>query len=199
MAKPKDPSDKPVKAGEAPPPERSGEEPIDPLAGLPLQAMIEAIATAAGQLKGLQGPELKRAVNEAVFQIQGVANQAAAQNQAEEARIAAAAEVQRMLDIFARTSAGVSDALAPHRNAIASMFQNVSIDKIADGLRVISDYMKSPTPQNEATAKKLFDDLQATMGPVMSYDPAAADEERRAQIRADVQSRLDKIFRPEKK
>ena len=196
MAKPNDPVDSPPIDPAKP---VSVVTPEDPLKGKPLDYVIEVLANASGQLQGLKGAELKRHVAELVAQVQAVASSVQADLQAEESRKAAAAEVGRLIDVLARTSGMGGAAMAAHRDTIAKAFAGVDIEKMAQGLRLFADWLQHPTQVNEAEVKQLIEKLQATMGPMVGYDPAREDEARRERIKVDVQSRLDKIFRPDKK
>jgi hypothetical protein len=63
------------------------------------------------------------------------------------------------------------------------------------GLRLVHEYLQNPNAVTEDRIKELMGDLEATMGPIVNYDPSREDEQRREEIKKDVQSRLEKIFK----
>lgn len=72
--------------------------------------------------------------------------------------------------------------------------------QIAGALGVFAEWLRAPTPANEAGAERAMTDLQATMGPLVGWDPAREDAARRAQYQQEARAALDEIFRdkPEK-
>ncbi len=172
------------------------------LAGQPLEVLIEVLATAAGQMQGLKGAELKARVSELTDQVQTLAKSVEQKVADDDQRKAAAAEVERLIDMFVRTGSAAGKALEKHRDQITAQFRSVDLQQVAAGMRVLADWMSNPTVEKEAEAKALMEKLQATMGPLVGYDPKATqeaeDEKRRAEIKADVKKSLDEIFRPKK-
>jgi hypothetical protein len=67
--------------------------------------------------------------------------------------------------------------------------------QVAAALRVFAEWLRTPTPANEASAERAMTDLQATMGPLIGWDPAREDAARRAQYRREARAALDEIFR----
>lgn len=180
------------------PPKPPSPNPENPLAGAPLDLVIEVLANASGQLKGLQGLDLKKHVNEVVQQVKRLSESIERKVNDEELRKEASAEVERLIDSFTRTGSAASKVIAQNRDAIAKQFQGVSLEKIAEGMRLFADWLQNPNPQSEAQVKALIEQLQVTMGPMVGYDPAREEEERRAQIKADVRKSLDEIFNKKK-
>jgi len=172
--------------------------PEQKLAGQPLEVLIEVLATAAGQMQGLKGAELKRRVTELTGQVQSLARTIDQTVADDEARKAAAKEVERLIDMFVRTGTAAGKALDKHRDQIAAQFRGVDLQQIAAGMRVLADWMANPSVEKEAEAKALMEKLQTTMGPIVGYDPQREEEQRRAEIKADVKKSLDEIFRPKK-
>jgi hypothetical protein len=169
------------------------------LAGQPLEVLIEVLANAAGQMQGLKGAELKQHVTELTGQVQSLAKSIEQTVADDEARKAAAQEVERLIDMFVRTGTAAGKALEKHREQIATQFRGVDLQQVAAGMRVLADWMANPTVEKEAEAKALMEKLQTTMGPLVGYDPQREEEQRRAEIKADVKKSLDDIFRPTKK
>jgi hypothetical protein len=168
------------------------------LAGQPLEVLIEVLATAAGQMQGLKGSELKQRVSELTGQVQTLAKSIEQTVADDEARKASAQEVERLIDMFVRTGTAAGKALEKHREQIAAQFRGVDLQQIAAGMRVLADWMANPSAEKEAEAKALMEKLQTTMGPIIGYDPQREEEQRRAEIKADVKKSLDEIFRPKK-
>ena len=197
MPKPKDPSDQPVSKA---PTEASSDAPTPALEGQSLETMIEVLATATAQMQGLKGSQLKDTVRELVREVQNVARDVENKAAADESRKAATAEVERLVDVIARSSQQAAKALDPHRKAIAAMFRSVDFEKMSLGLKLINDYLNDPDTVTEQQIKKLLGEMQATMGPMVGYDPEREEAQQREEIRKDVQARLDKIFKkPEPK
>jgi hypothetical protein len=172
--------------------------PEEMLAGQPLEVLIEVLATAAGQLEGLKGAELKKRATELTSQVQSLAKSVERTAADDQARVAAAKDVERLIDMFVRSGTAAGKALDKHRDQIAAQFRGVDLQQIAAGMRVLADWMANPSPEKEAEAKALMEKLQTTMGPIVGYDPEREREQRRAEIQADTKRRLDAIFRPKK-
>jgi hypothetical protein len=168
------------------------------LAGQPLEVLIEVLATAAGQMQGLKGAELKERVTELTGQVQQVAKSVERQIADDEHRKQAAAEVERLIDMFVRTGTAAGKALEKHRDQIAAQFRGVDLQQVAAGMRVLADWMANPSAEKEVEAKALLEKLQTTMGPLVGYDPQREEEQRHAEIKANVRKSLDDIFRPKK-
>ncbi len=188
MAKPKDPADPPVPAAPT-------SKPGDPLAQLSMEQMIEVIATVSAQMQGLKGGELKDEVRSLVREVQHVAKDVEMKVAVDDTRKQAVGEIQRLLEILMQASVKTAQVIGPHRDAIAQMFRHVDFEKMSVGLKLINDYLKNPNAVTEVEIKSMMKDLEATMGPIVNYDPSREDEQRREELKQDVQSRLDKIFK----
>jgi len=72
--------------------------------------------------------------------------------------------------------------------------------QVAGALQVFAAWLHTPTRANEATAERAMAELQATLGPLVGWDPAREDAARRAGYRQQARAALDEIFRdkPEK-
>jgi hypothetical protein len=186
-----------------PPPKKSpedGSSSEDPLAGQPVEVIIEVLAKLSGQMKGLDGAELRRHVTQITGQLQSLTTRVEQSFKQEATRKEAAAEVERLVDFLVRTGTAAGKALEKQRTPIAQAFQGADIDKLAEGMRKLADFMQNPTPQTEAEAKTLLDELKTTMGAKVGYDPEVEEKRRQAQIKADVAKSLGEVlgkdFRP---
>jgi hypothetical protein len=151
----------------------------------PIEVVTELIANAIGHLRGLQSEDVAKAVEQK-------ANDPAT-------RKAVAQEVEKLLEVFTKTGAALGGALATYKEPVMKAMQGVDMQKAADALRTLADWMKNPTPEREAEVKKAVGELEATMGPAVGHDPEAEDRKRREAIKADVKASLDEIFRGTKK
>lgn len=165
------------------------------LAGQPVEVIVEVLARVSGQMKGLTGPELRKHIAEVAGQVQTL-TRSIEQKLADDAqRKEAAAEVERLLDLFVRTGTAAGKALEQHRAPIVQALRGADLPKLAEGMRLLADWMANPTAQNEAQAKALMERLQETMGPALGLDPAREEQARREQMKAEVKKSLDDIFR----
>ncbi len=191
MTKPKDPADSTPKPTDPAGP-AVDEAPTSPVE---LQNMIEIIATAAAQSQGLRGSQLKEQVRELVTQVQGVAKEVELAMAVDESRKHTVSEIQRLIDVMMQAGQNTAKVIGPHRDAIARMFRHVDFEKMSMGLRLVHEYLQNPNAVTEDRIKELMGDLEATMGPLVNFDPTREDERRREEIKKDVQSQLEKIFR----
>ncbi len=165
-----------------------------PFAGQPLEVLVQVLATAAGQMRGIDGKELEQHVRDLTAQVQVVAQQVEAKVHDEDVRQKTAQEVERLIDVFVRTGSAAGQALAGFREPVVKAFQGVSLDKMAEGMRMLADWLQNPTSETEAQVKELMEGLQKTMGPMVGHDPEREEQARRDAIKADVKKSLDGIF-----
>lgn len=165
------------------------------LAGQPVEVIIEVLARVSGQMKGLSGPELRTHIAEVAGQVQTLTRSIEQKMQDDAQRKEAAQEVERLLDLFVRTGTAAGKALDKHRGPIAQALRGADLPKLAEGMRLLADWMANPTAQNEAQAKALMEQLQETMGPAFGLDPEREEQVRREKMKADVKQSLDDIFR----
>jgi uncharacterized protein YoxC len=167
-------------------------------AAQPAEFLVELLATAAGQLQGLEGANLQKHVADLSAQVQTLAQNVEQKVHEEEVRKAAAAEAEQLIDTVVRAGTAAGQALEASRAPLLNALRSMDLQKLADAMRLIAEFIANPTAENEAQAKQLVAKLQATVGPLVGLDPAREDEQRRAQIKADVRKSLDEIFRPKK-
>jgi hypothetical protein len=106
------------------------------------------------------------------------------------ARTQVAADVAQLQAIVASTSTST-------RSTSPAGFD---LAQVAGALQVFAAWLHTPTRANEATAERAMAELQATLGPLIGWDPAREDAARRAGYRQQARAALDEIFpdKPEK-
>jgi len=169
--------------------------PTDPLAGQPVDVVIEVLANAGGRMQGLEGAALQAHLKAAVAEAQRVVADVERKNTEEEQRKAAAAEIAGLIDTLIRSGTGIAQELQKQREPIINGFRAADIQTLASGMQQLADWMINPGDGTDAQAKALIANLQKTLGPVFGIDPEAAEESRRAQMKADVRKSLDDAFR----
>jgi hypothetical protein len=165
----------------------------------PIEVVTEVIANAIGHLRGLQGPDVAKAVSGVQREVQNLVSSVEEKANDPATRKAAAQEVERLIELFTKTGAALGGALAAYKEPVVKAMQGVDMQKAADTLRMLADWMKNPTAEREAEVKKAVGELEATMGPMVGHDPAREEQKRRDEIKADVKASLDEIFRGKKK
>lgn len=184
------------------PPSKGTPEPppaaADPLAGQPLDVIIEVLARASGEMQGLRGTELRQHIATLTAQVEQLAAGIADRVRDEELRAEAAKEAQQLIDTLVRTGTQAAQTLERHREPLARAIQNLDLARVAEGLHLLADWMSNPTPEGEAKAKAMMEHLERTVGPSIGYDPEREERERKQQIQADVKKSLDEIFKPKK-
>jgi hypothetical protein len=103
------------------------------------------------------------------------------------ARTQAAAEVEQLQAIVADTE----------RQRVPGSPAGLGFDlaQLGDALRVFTAWLRAPSAANEAEARRAMAELQATLGPLVGWDPEREDAARRAQYRQEARAALDEIFR----
>jgi hypothetical protein len=172
------------------------DEPVVPQQNL--DELMEALATVSAKLQGKQGKELDAHVRKVKDSVKQLVQTVKLQEQDILLRQQAAAQVEELLDAVAKISNPAGQAVAGAREPIAQTFRGVDLAKMADGMRVFAEWLAHPNNANKAQAEQLVAQLQHVMGPMVGFDPEREDEERRAQIKKDVQKSLDEIFRGKK-
>lgn len=163
-----------------------------------LDELMEALATVSAKLQGKQGAELDAHVRHVKDSVKQLVQTVQIKEQDAALRKQAAAQVEELLDAVAKIGNPAGQAVAGAREPIAQTFRGVDLAKMADGMRVFAEWLAHPNNANKAQAEQLIAQLQHVMGPMVGFDPAREDEERRAQIKKDVQKSLDEIFRGKK-
>jgi hypothetical protein len=182
--------DPPAKAGTTPAPGQ-----VDPLAGQPIEFVIEVLATAGGRMEGLEGAALKRHVASAITEAQRVVADVERKATEEEQRKAAAAEISNLLDTMVRSGNALGKELQKTKGPLVNAFRAADFTTFAAGLQQLMEWMQSPSPENDVQAKALLKQLENTMAPAFGIDPDAAENARREQMKLDVRASLDAAFR----
>jgi uncharacterized protein YicC (UPF0701 family) len=187
MTSKKDPPKKPTDAPPAPS--------VDPLAGQPVEVLIEVLATAGGKMQGLEGAALKKHVAGALVQVQQVVSDIDAKVGEDNQRKAIAAQLTELVETMSQSRTPQGKAIEPHRAPIVQAFQSANLDQLTAGMAQLAEWMANPSPETEDQAKALLARLEKTMGPAFGIDPEAAEKARTEQMKADVKKSLDDIFR----
>ena len=96
------------------------------------------------------------------------------------ARTTAAASVDDLRALVAETATGATPGF--------------DLAQIADALTAFAEWLRAPTRDSEARAERAMSALQAALGPLVGWDPAREDAERRAQYRREARAALDNLF-----
>jgi len=177
------------------PPKKPEPVPGAPLEAQPREVALEIFARAGGTMEGLHGDALEEHVQRAIAAGQRIIADVDRHVGEEEQRKAAAAEIEQLLDTLIRTGSDTGKALEGQRQPLLSAFRNADLQALAGGMQQLMAWITNPTPDTEQQAKALLAQLEATVGPAFGLDPQAAEEARRAQMKADVRRSLDAAFR----
>jgi hypothetical protein len=168
-------------------------KPADPLAGQPIEVLIDAIGRFAGGMQGLQGEDLKRFLLGLAVQMQSTVSKVEEKLSGETTRKEAAAEVDQLVDLLVRTGTTAGKAIEKHRGPITDAFKQADLQQLAAGMRALSEWMSNPTAHNEAEAKALMEQLESKLGPMVGHDPKLADARRKQQIRDEAQKSVESV------
>ncbi|MDQ3367616.1 MAG: hypothetical protein M3680_19515 [Myxococcota bacterium] len=172
--------------------------PEETLANAPLDVLMDALAKVSGELQGKDGAELRQHISQVKTQVQTLVEQVDRQEENQAAKQVVAGEVEKLIEAVAKTGTAAGRAVARSKAPITQAFRGVDLDKMADGLRLLADWLQNPSDEKAAQVQQLVGTLQTTMGSLVNHDPARDEEERRAEIKRGVQASLDEIFRGKK-
>lgn len=120
-------------------------------------------------------------------------------------RTQVAAELEQLRQVLARTElprpvgpAGPAGAVGPAGPAGGddrSTPTGIDLAQLADAVRLLAGWLREPTSANEAQAQRAISELQASVGPLIGWDPAREDAARRQQYRQEARSALDDYLR----
>jgi hypothetical protein len=125
----------------------------------------------------------------------------------EQARTAAAAELQKLVDAVSQASAAARRAVAQQGQAVRQAVGSLDLGSVTDALRRFASLVASNAPEGQAKLKELLGQLESSFRSSASKLRPEQDEPqhesqtepRRAEIKQDVQASLDEIFRGKKK
>jgi hypothetical protein len=192
LAKAPPPAAPATQNGHRPPDARAREPKLDEY---PLQALIDALASMVARGHGFEGIDLQRHISDFKGQVQTLVKLFEVKAKEEQQRKQTTTEVERLLEGIARTGTSAGETIAQHRDQIAEAFRGVDLSRIADGLQVLSQWLRNPTDDNRAPVQQMIADLQASMDAVAGPADTPIDEQRRAQIQQEVRASLDQMFR----
>jgi hypothetical protein len=67
--------------------------------------------------------------------------------------------------------------------------------QIGEAIRLLAEWLRAPTAASEASAQRGFAELQATLGPLLGWEPARDAAARRAHFRQEARTSMDNYFR----
>jgi uncharacterized membrane protein YgcG len=115
--------------------------------------------------------------------------------QQEASRARTAADMERLLGSVVQTGTLLGQALDPERAAILDAFRRVDLVHMAEGLRVLGEWLSTPAPDAAAHVAVLKARLAETLGPPTTGDPGRSEAERRADFEREIKVAVDEIFR----
>lgn len=181
---------------EAPPPAAAPAPAANkPLDEYPLQTLVEALANVLAKQQGFQGTELRRWVSDIQGQVQSLVSLLQIKAEEEQQRQQTTAEVEQLIEGIAKNGTSAGRAIAEHRDTIAQAFRGVDLTKIADGLSVLSSWMRNPADDKAGQVQDLIANLERTMGAFAGIDPELREQQRREQIHKEARERVEQIFR----
>lgn len=175
----------------------SKKKPKTPESGLPeqpIEVVSEVIAQAIGQMKGLSGADLNQTAKNVRAQVQGLVSDIEKHAENPDTRQMAAAEVRKLIELFANVGGLLGGAMAVHSAPIQKALQGADMQKPAEALRLLADYLQNPSPEREAEVKQKVAEIETKYGALAGRDAVAEEQRRKDEIKADVQRSLDSIF-----
>ena len=159
-----------------------------------LEAMIQALATvsATDQVRShAQAHQLTEELRERVAGI--VAKTKLKLNEAEQ-RKELAQQIDKLVDTVSNIETDVGRAVAGSRDRLKAATRADAIGKMADALRLLSDWLGDPTAEKQRKVDDLIGNIRALTGASPYLDDARAEARQKAEIEADVKKSLDEIF-----
>ena len=149
-----------------------------PLDELQIDGTIEELAVESARRHGLEGAELRHAVERMKRQMSALVQ-----------------ELERLVDALVQTDSELGHAVARERAPIVQAFRSVDLVHMAEGLRVFAEWLSTPADDSAAHVTLLRAQLAETLGPPTVGDPARSEAERRADFEREIKAAIDQIFR----
>jgi hypothetical protein len=87
---------------------------------------------------------------------------------------------------------GAAATAAPGR--VTDAAPGFDLGQISNALAIFAEWLRAPTPDLELRAAHAMAELQTALGPLVGWDPAREDADRRAQYRREARAALDDLF-----
>ena len=164
-----------------------------------LRQLVDALARASAADRGLLGDDARRHVDDLKSRVETVMVKTHLREQGDAQKQQVAAAIDELIDSVARVQNATGAAIAKQSPELKRAFRGVDLGKMADALRLLSDWLRDPTPEKQAAVEELVDGIRAVTGASAGFDPEREERERKEQIQKDVRASLDEIFQPPKK
>jgi hypothetical protein len=166
-----------------------------PLDELQIDGTIAELAVESARRHGLEGAELRHAVERMKRQMSALVQELERRAMQEAARARTATELERLVDALVQTDSALGHAVARERAPIIQAFRSVDLVHMAEGLRVFAEWLSTPADDSAAHVTVLRAQLAETLGPPTAGDPARSEAERRADFEREIKAAIDQIFR----
>jgi hypothetical protein len=166
-----------------------------PLDELKIDGTVEALAVESARRHGLDGAELRRAVDRMKRQMSGLVRQLERRAHDEAARARAASDFERRIAAVIQTGGPLGQALAAESAAVIQAFRTVDLAHMAEGQQAFALWLSTPAPDAAAHVAALRARLAEVLGPPTAGDPARSEDERRADFEREIRVAVDEIFR----
>lgn len=129
----------------------------------PLPLLIEVFAQAVVEQGGLSGDEGRRHASELGARVQSLVKTFQLEMAEERQRKSTSSEIEQLLDGIAQTGTTAGILVGEHRAAISEAFRGVDLSRMADGMGILTAWLRNPEAA-EALMHELLDQLNAAMG-----------------------------------
>src|SRR4051794_38689630 len=107
----------------------------------PIEVVTEVLAQAIGQMRGLAGADLTGTAKNMRAQVQGLVSDIEKHAENPDTRQKAADEVRKQIELFANIGGSLAGAMAVHSAPIQKAIANADMQKPAEALRLLADYL----------------------------------------------------------
>lgn len=157
---PADTSPPPRQASPLGPPS-SPRESKQSLEGFPLPVLIELFSHAVAYQEGLAGDEATRYAANLAGRVQSLVKQLQRELAEARQRKRTSSELELLLDGISQTGTAAGKLVADNRAAISAAFQDAELARMADGMSLLSAWLRNPAGDKLIT--ELLDQLSAAM------------------------------------